>query len=114
VYLRDFPEALNRIQVSTEGGEEPVWSPNGDELFYRNGQEWMTVSMQLVTPVPTVGRPVLLFRGDYLNVPGRSYDVMRDGQSFILIRRTADTTPTTQLNVVLNWFEELRRSLSER
>jgi eukaryotic-like serine/threonine-protein kinase len=114
VYLRDFPDALNRTQVSTEGGEEPVWSPNGDELFYRNGEEWMTVSIQLVAPVPTVGRPVLLFRGDYLNVPGRSYDVMPDGQSFILIRRTADTTPTTQLNVVLNWFEELRRSLPER
>jgi eukaryotic-like serine/threonine-protein kinase len=114
VYLRDFPEALNRIQVSTEGGEEPVWSPNGDELFYRNGQEWMTVALQLIAPAPVVSRPVLLFRGDYLNVPGRSYDVMPNGQSFILIRRTADTTPTTQLNVVVNWFEELRRSLSER
>jgi Tol biopolymer transport system component len=114
VYLRDFPDALNRIQVSTEGGEEPVWSPKGDELFYRNGQEWMTVAMQLAAPVPVVGRPAVLFRGDYLNVPGRSYDVMPDGQSFILIRRTADTTPTTQLNVVLNWFEELRRDLAER
>jgi hypothetical protein len=74
----------------------------------------MTVALQLVAPAPVVSRPVLLFRGDYLNVPGRSYDVMPNGQSFILIRRTADTTPTTQLNVVVNWFEELRRSLSER
>jgi hypothetical protein len=56
----------------------------------------------------------MLFRGDYLNVPGRSYDVMPDGQSFILIRRTADDTTTTQLNLVFNWFEELRRDLARR
>jgi hypothetical protein len=61
------------------------------------------------SPLPAIGEPQVLFQGEYLNVPGRSNDVMPDGQSFVLIRRTPDPTPT-RLNVVLNWFEELRRA----
>jgi hypothetical protein len=109
VYLRRFPDAASLSPISSKGGEEPLWSPNGDELFYRNGQEWMVVAIRNGSPLPAIGEPQVLFQGDYLNVPGRSYDVMPDGQSFILIRRTPDPTPT-RLNVVLNWFEELRRA----
>ena len=109
VYLRGFPDAVGQATVSTAGGEEPLWSSRGDELFYRNGQEWMVVAMRNGSPLPAIGEPQVLFQGEYLNVPGRSYDVMPDGQSFILIRRTPDPPPT-RLNVVLNWFEELRRA----
>ena len=110
VYLRDFPDANERLQVSTDGGEEPVWSPAGNELFYRNGQEWMAVPVAGATPLPEVGAPRPIFHGDYLNVPGRSYDVMPDGRSFILIRRMPEPVPT-RLNVVLSWFEELRQTV---
>lgn len=53
--------------------------------------------------------PKLMFEGPYLNVPGVSYDVARDGQHFIMIEENQKQFPTTQLNVVLNWFEELKR-----
>ena len=36
VYLRRFPESVDRVQVSSDGGTEVVWAPNGRELFYRN------------------------------------------------------------------------------
>src|SRR5262249_49032752 len=43
VYLRPFPGAERMWQVSTDGGTEPVWNPNGRELFYRNGNKMMVV-----------------------------------------------------------------------
>jgi hypothetical protein len=50
-----------------------------------------------------------MFEGPYLNVPGLSYDVAPDGQRFIMIEENQKQSPTTQLNVVLNWLEELKR-----
>lgn len=51
-----------------------------------------------------------MFEGPYVNVPGFSYDVAPDGR-FLLIKG-ADETPVTQLNLVLNWFEELKQRVA--
>jgi len=53
--------------------------------------------------------PKVLFEGPYLNVPGVSYDVAPDGQRFIMIEENQKQAPTTQLNVVLNWSDELKQ-----
>jgi len=50
-----------------------------------------------------------MFEGPFLNVPGRSYDVAPDGKHFVMIEENQKQPPTTQLNVVLNWFSELKR-----
>ena len=50
----------------------------------------------------------MLFEGNYLNVPGLSYDVTADGRRFVLICGL-ETPPTREIHVVLNWFEELKR-----
>ena len=51
--------------------------------------------------------PEEIFRGDYLNVDGRSYDVAKDGRFLVL--RSRSTSISGHLNVVANWFEELKR-----
>ncbi len=54
----------------------------------------------------------MLFTGMYISAAGRKYDISPDGQQFLMVkeaRQRDDTSALTQLIVVLNWFEELKR-----
>ena len=98
-------------QISTDGGTEPVWNPNGRELFYRSGNKMMAVDIA-TQPVFAPGRPRLLFTGDYVpaSTTYPNYDVSRDGRRFLMVQPSAQENATpTQIIVVLNWFEELKR-----
>ena len=107
VWIQQFPGPGRKEQVSKDGGEEPVWAPAGDTLYYRNGSKWMAVAVE-TDPELKPGNPELLFESDYLNVPDRSYAITPDGKYFILLRGMEAAAPT-QVEVVLNWFDELRR-----
>jgi serine/threonine-protein kinase len=105
VYVRPFPGPGGRWQVSLDGGTEPLWAPNGRELFYRNGTKMMAAAIAL-RPTFTVGARRELFEGDYASDPVyRSYDVTRDGRGFVLVR--SPKAPADFI-VVLNWFDQLR------
>ncbi len=107
IYVRPYPLTEERHQLSTApGSEEPIWSQSGDELFYRNGLRWMS-SVITTEPEFKWEEPRELFRGNYINIPGHSYDMAPDGR-FLLLQREQPLT-ITNLNVVLNWFEELKR-----
>ena len=111
IYVQAYPAPGGKWQISTEGGTEPVWNRNGRELFYRNGNRMMTVD---ITPLPnfSAGRPTLLFEGQYepTRVSSANYDVSPDGQRFLMLKASeAQEGAPTQINVVLNWFEELRQ-----
>jgi hypothetical protein len=110
VYVQPFPSNDNRWTVSSDGGEEPIWSPKGDKLYYRNvnGNNWMVVTCTL-EPTFSAGVPELLFSGPYVNVPGYSYDISPDGQRFLLLRPVSNARTASRLKVVKNWFEELNR-----
>ena len=112
VYVQPFPGPGGKWQISTEGGTEPVWAGNG-ELFYRNesGDKMMVVD---ITTEPTfrAGNPRLLFEGFYQGGIGGNrafYDVTPDGQRFLMVKAGEQETEAMQINVVLNWFEELKR-----
>jgi len=107
IYVSPYPVTEERHQVSTApGSEEPIWSQSGDELFYRNGLRWMS-SVITTEPEFKWEEPRELFRGNYLNVFGHSYDVAPDGR-FLLFQGDQPLT-ITNLNVIQNWFEELKR-----
>jgi hypothetical protein len=58
------------------------------------------------------GKPRMLFEGRYQRTPATSpdYDVSADGQRFLMLKSDEqDASAPTQINVVLNWFEELKR-----
>ena len=97
--------------VSVGGGAEPVWAPVSGDLFYRNGDRMMAVAIE-TAPELSVGTPRLLFEGRFLGIGPlqlrRNYDVSADGQRFLMIQREQDLVPT-EIVVVLNWFEELKR-----
>jgi eukaryotic-like serine/threonine-protein kinase len=111
VYVQPYPGPGGKYQISTEGGTEPVWNPNGRELFYRSGDKMMAVEIA-TQPGFAAGKPRMLFEGRYeaAPVPISNYDVSPDGQRFLMLKPTeqAQAAPT-QINVVLNWFEELKR-----
>jgi eukaryotic-like serine/threonine-protein kinase len=111
VYVQPYPGPGGKWQISTDGGTEPVWNRNGRELFYRSGDKMMAVDIA-TQPSFVAGKPRMLFQGQYTPNPGRlpQYDVSPDGQRFLMLKPTeqAGAAPT-QINVVLNWFEELKR-----
>ena len=90
---------------------EPVWNPNGGELFYRSGNKMMVVDVETKSDF-SVGKPRLLFdAGSYLPTPATypNYDVSRDGRFLMLKPSEQQGQAATQINVVLNWFTELQQ-----
>ena len=111
VYVRPFqgPDTKRLISEEDEGGGEPVWSPDGKELFYRTVDKMMVVSIESQGQRLRAGGPRMLFEGSYVNhstPPGfQYYDISPDGKRFLMMTEEIQT----QINVVLNWFEELKR-----
>jgi len=114
IYVIRFPTG-GKWQISTEGGREPMWSRDSRELFYRNGEKMMVVAIG-EGPELSPGRPTLLFEKPYDLKEGSgasNYDVAPDGTGFVMIRAPESSAEvpgiTQQINVVLNWHEELKR-----
>jgi serine/threonine-protein kinase len=111
IYVVSFPSPKGKRQVSTDGGTQPVWSPVGNELFYRNGHRMMVVDVKTEGEGQVVfGSPRLLFEGDFLG----EYDVARDGQRFVMIQELEPNPPPNHLILVQNFGEELRRLVPVR
>jgi Tol biopolymer transport system component len=113
IYVQPYPGPGGKWQVSTEGGTEPVWNRNGRELFYRQGNKMMAVELT-TQPSFSPGKPKMLFEAPYVPTPATfpNYDVSPDGQRFLMLKpsESAEAAPT-QINVVLNWFEELKQKV---
>jgi serine/threonine protein kinase/Tol biopolymer transport system component len=107
VYVSPFPEPAPK-KISTGGGYNPLWSPDGKEIFYRNGDKMIAVTIETEPEIRVINSEVL-FEGLYYTDSNRSYDVSQDGQRFLMIKETEEHQAATQLIVVLNWFEELKR-----
>jgi serine/threonine protein kinase/Tol biopolymer transport system component len=120
IYVRPFPEIKKgKWQVSTNGGHSPLWSPDGRELFYRNDDATMRVAVETQTTFKP-GKPEVLFRGKYYyhmpsGIEFTPWDISRDGKRFVMAKRAqpADSgsaeKPLNKINIVLNWFEELKQ-----
>ncbi|MEE8462630.1 MAG: protein kinase [Acidobacteriota bacterium] len=109
IYVQPFPTTGAKWQISADGGDEAAWvqTRDGQNIFYRNGNKMMAVDIT-TEPAFTSGKPKLLFEGRYGSGQARrQYDVTPDGQRFLMIKESEQQV--TQINVVLNWFEELKR-----
>ena len=112
VYVQPYPGPGGKWQISTDGGMEATWNPNGRELFYRSGNKMMAVPVTTDAAL-TVGKPTMLFEAEYASsqfpLTAVAYDVSADGQRFVMIKPEPAGAGSTQINVVLNFFEELKR-----
>jgi serine/threonine-protein kinase len=118
VYVRPFPDVNGgRWQVSSGGGGWPLWSPDGQELFYAGSGGMLAEGMMAVPietePTFTLGTVDLLFDlGPYSRLlRNRRIDISPEGDRFLMLRggRESDETAVTRsIIVVQNWFEELK------
>jgi len=106
VYVQPYPGPGAKWVVSTDGGIDPVWSKDGRELFYRHGDELMSVSVAAPREFSS-GRPRRLFETRFdIGDNGPNYDVSPDGKWFVMPRSDRGPAPG-ELHVVLNWFSEV-------
>ena len=115
IVVQPFPGPGPRHQITMEGGDAPIWSRAGNEIFYGNGNALFAVPVD-TSPGFTAGKPVRLFEGGYLfstllrNLSlTPSYDASSDGRRFLMIKPGEAERAPRQLRVVLNWAEELTR-----
>jgi serine/threonine protein kinase/dipeptidyl aminopeptidase/acylaminoacyl peptidase len=106
VSVQPYPGRGGKWRISAGGGTYPQWNPNGRELFYRNGDKMMAVDVT-TSPSFSSGTPKMLFEGQDLS----NWDVSPDGQRFLMIKPVEQQQAATQINVVLNWFEELKQKV---
>ncbi len=112
IYVTSYPNPGSKWQVSTDGGTHPLWSGDGRRLYYRIGDRMMVADIAEAGGF-SASKPRLLFTGDYIysmNATIPNYSVTRDGKRFLMIRD--ETTVRGGIQIVQNWFEELRRKTS--
>ncbi|MGA7991090.1 MAG: protein kinase [Thermoanaerobaculia bacterium] len=115
IYVRRLARPGDVVALSTEGGKEPRWSPDGKEIFYRRGDSFFAATLASTGPL-AVGDSKKLF--EIRAASGRSqlhggYSVSPDGRRFLVLLLDRRAIPT-QINVVLNWFEELKAKVPVR
>ena len=117
VYVEPFPPTRAKYQITTTGGDSPIWSPDGKQIFYieSGGPTRQLLSVDVHTQ-PTFGfaNPTKLpidkiaARGGMV----RPYDITPDGKQFLVVYRDSnalDQPAQPQIHITLNWFEDLKR-----
>jgi WD40-like Beta Propeller Repeat len=135
VFVQSYPDFKAKYQISEEGGVAPLWSPKGTQLLYSSlggsfSSDGAAVSLGRVfavalrvaptfsivsrsgIPIPRVNLPEFSVRISN----SRSYDITPDGKQFIVVtpERLGDKPPPPQINVAVNWTEELKQRLPTR
>jgi Tol biopolymer transport system component len=112
VYVQPFPEGGRKWQVSSEGANQPLWAPDGRRLFFRTPVSVMEIAIE-TQPEFRLGKQRVLFTGYFRGRGGYghpNYDISRDGQRFLMLQPSLpEGEGATEINVILNWSEELKR-----
>lgn len=111
IYVVPFPGPGGKWQISTEGGAQPMWSRKEGELYYKNGNRMMAVSVR-TSPSFEAGTPRILFETDLPeSSPGdpSRYGVAPDGR-FLVIAPAPDakSEERAEIHVIVNWSDTLR------
>jgi serine/threonine-protein kinase len=106
VYVQAFPTANERWQVSSDGGGRPRWRTGSTELFYLSNRGMMAVGYRVSANQFSAQKPALILEGTFVD-----YDVAPGSQRFVVVRPDPVAKPVA-VQVVVNWFEELRRRVA--
>jgi serine/threonine-protein kinase len=108
IFVAPFQGPGPRRQISTEGGDEPLWSHDGRELFFQSGNGLMSVA---VTPGTVFGAsvPRMVHAGRYFRTinGNTSYSVTPDGSRILRIQQVVPERAITRIDLVMNWFQAL-------
>jgi Tol biopolymer transport system component len=116
IYVKPFPPTATTYQVPQDGSSHhPAWSPNQKELFFVSGNGRFDSVSVTTQPSFTFGIPVRAPRAGFATYQAssvRSYDVLPDGQYFIGVAPPGEAVAAAsapQIQVVLNWFEDVKQ-----
>ena len=121
VYVRPFPNVDDgKWQVSTNGGQAPLWANSGRELFYVDSARNMMMAPIPVAGPSQMGARIKLFTlgNDVLLNPDEWYtpfDISPDDRQFLMSRLVS--APATQVRsfvLVENWFEEVKAKVGSK
>jgi Tol biopolymer transport system component len=115
IWVQGYPKGVP-TRVSNNGGYEPRWAADGTELFYLQANAMMAAKVQPGAEI-TFDKPVQLFEGRFFTNPApatSSYDVARDGRFLMIQPSGSDEPPTTNIVVVQNFSEELKRRVPHK
>jgi len=107
VYITPFPAGGAQYQVSTNGGERPVWRRDGKEIFYRENLRLMAVAVKANRDAVELGAPNTLFEVAARNLNGRWYDVGPDGR--LLMNTAPNVSQAQNFELLVNWPAELNK-----
>ncbi|UCF38370.1 MAG: serine/threonine-protein kinase, partial [Acidobacteriota bacterium] len=115
IYVRAFPGNQRGVPVSTRGGEHPIWSSDGRELFYIEKKKLMRVTVD-DSAEPKLGTPTPLFEGVFLTpkelgVHSTCFDVSPDGERFVMLQ--GEQEEVRQYNIIVNWVQEVEERLAQ-
>jgi len=113
VYVQPFPQNGAKYKISAkDGADSPVWTPDGRKIVFESGRRLMSVDIQ-TKPAFTFTEPKALPVETEPSALGRPYDITPDGKWFLVIQRAPGADPSEKtppkINIVLNWFEELKQ-----
>jgi serine/threonine-protein kinase len=109
VYVRPMTGEGGRVRVSAEGGNEVMWSPRGDRLFYRADRRMMVAEVTAGNTF-AVTRRTLAFEGEFVSfAPHSNFDVSPDGQTLVMI---VPASGGAHLVMVRNWLTEFRSRIA--
>jgi serine/threonine-protein kinase len=114
VSLRPFPGPGGQTPVSVDGGTYPMWSDHGRKLFFLGRNQMMSVDVE-TGPVLHLSAPRALF--PLQNARSLDADVALDGKRFLMAlppQASGSFAADVKLQVIENWFEDLRRMAPER
>jgi len=113
LYVEPYPKSTTKIQITHDGGQFPVWSPDSKEVIFVSGGILYSLEIQ-TKPSLTFSNPVKLavsgFVQDETADAMRNYDIMPDGKQFVMIlpadNSTKDAGPPPEIRGVLNWISK--------
>jgi serine/threonine protein kinase len=127
VYVQPFPGPGAKLQISKDGGYDPLWRHSGGELYYRQDDKMMVVAIAVKPPLQA-SAPKVLWRaagaswsgaglysegsGSSCGMPGATaanYDVSADGSRFLMVRDDDAAVAAKKIVVVVNWTEEVKQ-----
>jgi hypothetical protein len=108
IYVHAYPSGAISQVSSGRGYGSPVWSPRGDEIYYQGTEGVMAVP---IAGGRRVGLPTLLFehRSEF-----RDWDLSPDGQRFLVVEGAEAAYSPPQINIVVNWLQELKARVPAR
>ena len=114
IYVMEYPSGAQKRRVSSGGGNGPLWSPDGRQLFFHNrsGRRFFGLDVKF-EPELILGEPRLLFEGPFVasGDTKHSFDISPDGGRFMMVIAPETRESGVQPVVVLDWFPELLRQV---